>query len=325
MLQPFPGKGHVVKLHQLKAFLAAVETGSIRAAARRMSLSQASLTKALRELEVSLGTPLIQRSVHGIQLTKGGTKLLVRARLIERQMQLAENELRQLQGEDEGTVAIGVTPLIALTTLCHTIAEFQKLHERVRFHIVEGYEGIVLPGVRQGTLDFGVMIISEDQLAQDLEFDYWFSTESSVVMREGHPLVKAQTLSELSDQTWLATSFGTSGRSGKITTFFAKNGLPPPERILRCDSISMSNALIRSTDVLTLAPVPLLECPETQGIARANLSCPPPRNNFGMVTRADVPMPPLVAAFAARLREVTLSRFSRTMGSSRNAPVPSHR
>lgn len=298
-----------MKLHQLKAFLAAVETGSIRAAARRLSLSQASLTKALRDLEESLGTSLIQRSVRGIQLTRSGTKLLVRAKLIARQMELAESEMKQLEGEDEGTVAIGVTPLIALTILPHAVTEFLQHHKRIRFHIVEGYEGIALPGVRQGVLDCGVMIISEDQLAQDLEFDYWFSTESVVVMREGHPLSQARTLADLADQVWLATSFGSSGRGGKIATYFSKNGLPPPEHTLRCDSVAMSNALIRTTDVLSLAPAPLLDCVEAQGIRRAQITTPPPRNNFGMVTRADTPLSPAAAAFTSFLRELAISKL----------------
>lgn len=311
-----------MKLHQLKAFLSAVETGSIRAAARRMSLSQASLTKALRELEESLGTALIQRSVHGIQLTPSGTKLLVRAKLIARQLELAESELRQLEGEDAGTVALGVTPLVALTTLPLAIDEFQLLHKRSWFHVMEGYEGIVLPGIRQGILDFGVMIVSEDQLAQDLEFDYWFSTESSVVMREGHPKAKARTLSEFADQTWLATSFGSSGRGGKIATYFAKHGMPPPERTIRCDSIAASMALVRTTDIVTLMPQPLLECPESQGIHHAQLVDLPPRNNFGLVTRADAPPSPLAAAFASALRERTVSRFINSPGPARTRRDP---
>jgi DNA-binding transcriptional LysR family regulator len=299
-----------MKLHQLKAFLAAAETGSIRGAARRMSLSQAALTKALRELEDSLGTTLLQRSVRGIQLTGSGNKLLVRARLIARQMQLAESELRQLEGIDEGNVALGVTPLVALTILPQAIAEFQQYHGRVRLHIVEGYEGTVIPALRQGTLDFGVMIVTADQLAQDLEFDGWFSTESTVVLREGHPLGRAKRLAELADQFWLATSFGATGRGGKIATYFAKHQLPPPRNIIRCDSVVTSNALLRGTDTVTLAPLPLLDCPELKGIRRVRLAEQPPSSQFGLLSRADIPLSPAALALAARLRELAVARFS---------------
>ena len=42
-----------MKLHQLQALIASAETGSIRAAARSLEISQAAVTKALRELETA--------------------------------------------------------------------------------------------------------------------------------------------------------------------------------------------------------------------------------------------------------------------------------
>ncbi len=48
-----------MKYHQLRAFVSAAEHGSIRGAARALFLSQAAVTKALRELEDDAGLPLI--------------------------------------------------------------------------------------------------------------------------------------------------------------------------------------------------------------------------------------------------------------------------
>lgn len=299
-----------MKFHQLNVFLTAVETGSIRAAARKLFLSQASVTRALRELEEDLGTPLVQRSVRGIHLTEGGTKLLTRAKLITEQMQLVRSELKQMQGIDEGTVSIGVTPLVALTVLPAAVAAFRRRYQNVRLHIAEGLEVTVLPGVRQGNLDFGIMIASGDHLGEDLLFEPWFSTPSKVVMREGHPCAHARNLAELTDLEWLATSFGPTGRGGKVATFFSKHGLPPPERILRCDSVLAAWAIIRRTDVVTLAPAPLLDCPETEGLQGVDLDTPPPKNEFGMIMRVDVPLSPVAAAFASCLKEMTIPRFS---------------
>lgn len=42
-----------MKLHQLQALVASAEAGSIRGAARALGLSQAAVTRALRELEAS--------------------------------------------------------------------------------------------------------------------------------------------------------------------------------------------------------------------------------------------------------------------------------
>ena len=58
-----------MKDHQLKALVQVAESGSIRAAARAMNLSQSALTKALRELEEDVGAELLQRSYKGIGFT----------------------------------------------------------------------------------------------------------------------------------------------------------------------------------------------------------------------------------------------------------------
>jgi hypothetical protein len=64
-------------------------------------------------------------------------------------------------------------------------------------------------------------------------------------------------------------------------------------------------------------PKGLLDCPETQGICAAPLKSPPPKSDFGMVTRVDVPLTPVAEAFAKILRDYTLQKF----GSLRGAKV----
>jgi len=61
-----------MKLHQLQALVGAVEHGSIRAAARAMHLTQAALTKSLRQLEDDAGVPLLVRGSRGVLLTEAG-------------------------------------------------------------------------------------------------------------------------------------------------------------------------------------------------------------------------------------------------------------
>jgi len=55
-----------MKYHQLKAFVTVAEEGSIRAAARRLNVSPAALTKAVKELEIALGVSLVVRTARGV-------------------------------------------------------------------------------------------------------------------------------------------------------------------------------------------------------------------------------------------------------------------
>ena len=50
-----------MKLNALQALVVAIEEGSLRAAARRIGVSQPALTKLVRELEIELAAPLLER------------------------------------------------------------------------------------------------------------------------------------------------------------------------------------------------------------------------------------------------------------------------
>lgn len=70
----------MLDLGLLNSFVAVVEGGGFRAAARRLGVSQPLLSQHLRRLEQELGVPLIQRSRRGGAPTPQGQRLLPHAR-----------------------------------------------------------------------------------------------------------------------------------------------------------------------------------------------------------------------------------------------------
>jgi molybdenum-dependent DNA-binding transcriptional regulator ModE len=86
----------MLKRAHLRQFLAIVETGGITAAARRLNLSQPTLSAGLAELERLVGAPLVTRDRKQIRLTAAGTRLLAHARTIEREFRLAETPAQDL-------------------------------------------------------------------------------------------------------------------------------------------------------------------------------------------------------------------------------------
>ena len=87
----------MMKRTHLRHFIALVETGGFTAAARRLNLTQPTLSASVAELERLAGTPLILRAREGgrraIRLTDAGHRLLVQARAIEREFRAAETGL----------------------------------------------------------------------------------------------------------------------------------------------------------------------------------------------------------------------------------------
>ena len=69
-------------LRHLRYFIAVAEEGSLTVAAQnRLHTSQPSLSRQIRTLEEEIGTPLVTRSVHGIESTPAGRVFLDHARL----------------------------------------------------------------------------------------------------------------------------------------------------------------------------------------------------------------------------------------------------
>ena len=100
-----------MNLRTLRVFVEVVRQGGFSQAAQVVSLTQSSVSKAVRTLEDELGTPLLNRIGHKSELTAAGEIAYRRALVLlaERNDLIAEiNELRDLKG---GTLRIGLPPV----------------------------------------------------------------------------------------------------------------------------------------------------------------------------------------------------------------------
>jgi molybdenum-dependent DNA-binding transcriptional regulator ModE len=60
----------------LVGFVAVAEAGSVHAAARRLNISQAALSRRIQRLEADVGTPLFLRARRGLSLSPAGVRLI---------------------------------------------------------------------------------------------------------------------------------------------------------------------------------------------------------------------------------------------------------
>ena len=90
-----------MKLRSLEAFCAAVEEKSISAAARRIYLSQPSVSEKLIEMEREAQVPLLRRSRSSIELTPEGITIYEQARKILNQVKALELTLHNLRQQDD--------------------------------------------------------------------------------------------------------------------------------------------------------------------------------------------------------------------------------
>lgn len=143
-------------LRDLRCVEAIADTGSFVHAARRLNMSQPSVSARMRSLEATLGLTLFAREPRGVSLTLEGAELLAHARRILRQIRDAEEDLAALQRSPVGLVRLGLptslTGSLALPLLERCFAELP--HVKVR--VVESMSGYLLQWLREERLDLAV-------------------------------------------------------------------------------------------------------------------------------------------------------------------------
>jgi LysR family transcriptional regulator, regulator of abg operon len=281
-----------VKFHQLKAFLTVAEQGSIRAAARSLHLSQAALTKSLKELEQDLGVSLVLRTARGVQLTEYGQRLRIRARMVVSEMRRAEDDIAHMKDAGTGSVAAAITPTTALSFLPQAYRAFRKQMPHAQVSFIEGFTGVALPRLRDGSLDFVVAVVLAEQLAPEFDYFELYHSHSAIVARKGHPLAQCTTLAELVDAEWLLNPSPESS-TRRLLDFFSERGLSVPRRVVECPSFVIAHALLRESDAIAALPAPLLDYPWVgEGLAVLPIVDPIPPIAIGVVTRRNSPLTP---------------------------------
>jgi DNA-binding transcriptional LysR family regulator len=142
------------QLDELRAFCAAVDLGGIGRAAQRLHLSQPAVSKRLKSLEDLVGTPLLERSAHGVTMTDAGERLYTHARRLVSDMEELTGRLDQIRGTNE-TVHLAIS---------HTAAEFlmsralvlMRRQTSAPVEVLIANSRVVKQMVRSGQADIGV-------------------------------------------------------------------------------------------------------------------------------------------------------------------------
>src|SRR3984957_5332177 len=94
-----------MELRHLRYFVAVAEEGSLtHAAERRLHTAQPSLSRQIRNLELEVGVPLLERGARGIALTAAGRTFLGHARLALLQVDAAGGGARGAAPPGEAAV-----------------------------------------------------------------------------------------------------------------------------------------------------------------------------------------------------------------------------
>ncbi|HEX7054761.1 MAG TPA: LysR substrate-binding domain-containing protein [Burkholderiales bacterium] len=283
---------------QIRDFLAVIQAGSLRAAARNVGVSQPAVTKSIRQLEAELRVQLLQRSARGAVATPAGKAFLARARVVQAELRKAVEDLGAFQGGAAASVAFGMSPQAAVLVVPEAMQQFRRRHPQASVRILEGVGTALLPAVRDATLDFAIAIGARSTLEPGLRFEPLMRLPLVVAARQGHPLAGASSLRELADAPWLIY-YPVSSGSAMLEKAFAAAGLAMPRAIVQCESCATAMALLARTDMLGLLTPRLVQNgfgPHRLQQIRVREAIPAPL--LGIYRRSDAPLTAAAAALA---------------------------
>lgn len=181
-------------LRQLQFFVAAAEQGSVSGAARVLSISQSSVTEAIRALEVDLGVTLFDRQARGLDITQKGSAFLRHARQILADVATARQSFRDDAETATGRLSLGVTSLVAGYVLSDILSRFRRAYPQVELNVIEDNGEYLQHLLIGGELDVAVLLTSSvrDRLA--LHVETLLVSPYRLWLPLGHPLGQSEAI-----------------------------------------------------------------------------------------------------------------------------------
>jgi LysR family carnitine catabolism transcriptional activator len=176
-----------IKYRQLKAFTLAVEAGSFRVAADRLSVTQSSFSALIKELEHDVGIALFERTTRSCRPTDAGMRLYDRVRNPLADLEDGYAFVSDIGRGARGVLSFAVLPSLAAGMATRHLATFQRRHPDVRVKLRERKHAELIDAVETGDVEFGIGVMLRP--VPDLTFEYVMQDELLFLVPDGHPLL----------------------------------------------------------------------------------------------------------------------------------------
>lgn len=257
-------------MERARYFLAAIETGSLRAAAARCGVSQPSIGQQIALLEEELDVVLLTRSRHGVRPTPAGQELIEPlGRLVA-----AEDAVRESAMESgaayRGRVQIGGVSVTAETIIAPVVGRLREHHPGLRFTVREGASAAIEAAVLDGALDFGVVTTPVSPAAPGLRRIPLVSAPVGACVRTDHPLAGRDHVHWRDLETWPIVTM----RAGTVMWEMLHRHVADPDVVVQAMSARTVKVMVAqgaglgilarfdtSADIADLVWVPLRDAP----------------------------------------------------------------
>ncbi len=242
--------------HDLVAFVAVVETGSIVAASARLNLTQPGVTRRIQNLEEMLGAQLLDRLSKPLKPTAAGHEAYEQGRRLLRMLDDLKSGVAN-DGVVRGEFRLGLTPFLSEAGLSGPLdavrAEFPALAVRV----VSGWSPQQLERVCRNELDAAAICLPDGAVPPaDLVADDLGAQPVAFVVARDTKIPGSVDLKRLSEMSWVINQDGCGFRDTLKRRFDAEH-LPFNVAVEALDSELRLSLVARGLGVGLVTPIAL--------------------------------------------------------------------
>lgn len=202
-----------MELRQLKYFVKVAETLNFSEAAKVLCITQSTLSQQVKQLENELGTTLLVRSSHMVDLTEAGRELLPYAQKTLREAELCKTRISDLNSLAAGTLNIGVTYSFS-PILTETLITFVRMYPKIKLNIFYKPMTELMELLREREVDFALAFRPTRHI-DGVESHIIFQNCLSAIVSTSHPLAGHDrvTIAELENYDLALPSKGLQARN----------------------------------------------------------------------------------------------------------------
>jgi len=253
--------GRRLKLRDLHILLTVVQRGSMAKAAAALAISQPAVSKAIADMEHTVGLRLLDRRRNGIEPTAYGSALVRRGLAIFDELKHGVEELAFLADPTAGQLRIGSTESIAAGLLPAVIERFSREHPRVHLDIAQAVMSTLhYRELRERSIDLLLGRIPTPFAEDDLETDIVYDDQVVVVAGRHSKWARSRRLklADLASEPWILPPADTLPGSLAAELFRASGAAEMPRAPVTTLSIHLCCRLVASGRFVTTLPTSIL-------------------------------------------------------------------
>ena len=323
--------GRRLKLRDLHILFAVVQNGNMSKAARALAVSNPVVSKAVTELEHTLGVRLLDRTPQGVEPTIYGHALLERGLVAFDELRQAVKDIDFLADPTAGEVRIGASTAVATTFGAAIVDRLSRRYPRLAIRLITGEPGSTYRALQDRRVDLGIVRLYAPVSEGNMDAEILYREPWLIVTSAQNPWARRRkvALADLMNEPWVLPPPDSLAGSLLIEAFRA-HGLSYPRATVTTDTLPVRRAMLAGGRMLTAVPALALRFPAPDPSIKAlPIELSITRNSIGIVTLRNRTINPVAqlfieaaraAAQALRGEQQPVRGSSSSRGSARSRP-----